>query len=156
MAVLIFLPDKNDPGRRLHKILKDALSGREANLCCSIDELSGCLRMDLNHYRIAVLYLKTRRDLLNILPFGNLFEDVKLILILPDGDPLTVSQAHRLRPRFITYIDNPFKDLGMVLKQMVRLYDDNEISNEQINKTIKKQKQLSQRQSALAKKGVLL
>ena len=124
MEVLLYLPEKKGAGARLLKIAKVILAGQEIKLCQSIKDLSRCLHQQIAHFRIAVLYLETRRDLLDVQSLSDCLGDMKLILVLPDGDPLTVSQAHTLRPRFITYKDYSFDDLGMVLKQMVNLYQD--------------------------------
>lgn len=150
MAVLLLFPKEKGSGMDLHKLVKNVLSGHESKLCHSIRDLSHCLRQEIGHYRIAVLYLGTRRELSDIMPLSDYMEDMKLILVLPDGDPLTVSQAHRLRPRFITYIDNPFNNVGTVLKQMMHLYDDNRNADRQRDTAINKT-----RSRSLAKKEVL-
>lgn len=135
MAVLLYFPEKQGAGARLHTIVKDVLRGRKIKLCHSINDLSRCLHQQIAHFRIAVLYLETRRDLLDVLSLSDCLEDMKLILVLPDADPLTVTQAHALRPRFITYNDDSFDDLGIVLAKMTQLYRDPEDDSEGAMKT---------------------
>ena len=122
MAILFYLPEKKEAGARLYKIVKNVLAGKEIKLCKTIKDMTKCLHQKIAHFRIAVLYLETRRDILDVQSLSEYLGDVKLILVLPDGDPLTISQAHLLRPRFITYKDDPFDDLGTVLAKMTELY----------------------------------
>lgn len=122
MAVLLYLPEKKEAGARLYKIVKHVLEGQKIKVCKTVKDLQSCLTQKIAHFRIAVLYLETRRDILDIQSLSDYLGDMKLILVLPDGDPLTISQAHLLRPRFITYKDDPFDDLRIVLAKMTELY----------------------------------
>lgn len=124
MAILLYLPEKNEAGARLHRIVRNILSDRNIEMFDSIDDMSQRLHEPIPDLKIAVLYLATKHDLLEIQSLSNFLWDIRLILVLPDEDPGTISQAHLLRPRFIAYADHPFDDLGVVLKQMVRIYHD--------------------------------
>jgi hypothetical protein len=46
------------------------------------------------------------------------FRDVRIILVLPDTEEQTIAMAHRLRPRFLTYIDSNIAALGTVVSKM--------------------------------------
>ncbi|MFH1034614.1 MAG: hypothetical protein V1806_08915 [Pseudomonadota bacterium] len=49
-----------------------------------------------------LLAAATARELQDILGLSELLQGVPLILVLPDGEPATVSGGHRLRPRLLT------------------------------------------------------
>lgn len=53
--------------------------------------------------------LETRRDL---------FGGVRLLLVLPDDSAETVALAHRLRPAYITYVDEGGSDVLAVLERL--------------------------------------
>jgi hypothetical protein len=44
---------------------------------------------------------------------------VKLILIVPDQDDETLTNAHKLRPRFLSFSKNDFSDAASVLAKMI-------------------------------------
>ena len=54
---------------------------------------------------------------------GDLLQELKLVLILPDDDQDTIVKAHTLRPRYLSWVDQNFIDIGAVLRRMVDLYD---------------------------------
>jgi hypothetical protein len=49
-----------------------------------------------------------------------LIQNNKSIIVLPDQTPETVSMGHTLYPRFISYLDSDFKDIGSVLGKVIR------------------------------------
>ncbi len=68
---------------------------------------------------IAVIYATNRRELSKILAIQNLLFDIHIILILPDTKNETITNGHKLHPRFLSYVDSDFKDVTAVLKKMI-------------------------------------
>jgi hypothetical protein len=66
---------------------------------------------------IVVIMAKENRELLDIESMGHLFHGYRLVLIVPDEEAI-LKTAHRLRPRFITYLDGDFSELPPVLRKM--------------------------------------
>ena len=52
---------------------------------------------------------------MNILELSELLHDRRIILVLPDSEPETVSLGHILRPRFITYGDSDYMDVSAIM-----------------------------------------
>ncbi len=71
-------------------------------------------------HRIILILAESSQDLCKILPYRNLLEDRSVILILPDSEKDTMTQALSLYPRYIDYIQNGLEDVYMVLKKMVQ------------------------------------
>lgn len=140
MAVILYLPEHNGAGARLHRIVKEVLSERNIEWFGSLNEMSQRLHEPIPDVKIAILYLTNKQDLLRVCAMGDFLGDIRLILVLPDGNPETISKAHLLRPRFITYVDNSFDDLGLVLKQMYHLYGDVKEKEALEDLALKKQK----------------
>ena len=61
----------------------------------------------------------TRQELLDLKAMWSLFEDLRTILILPDGEKETVAMAHTMRPRFISCGDRDLRDVKAVLEKMM-------------------------------------
>ena len=57
----------------------------------------------------------------------DLLIDIRLIIILPDRQADTIEIAHALHPRFLSYIDNNFKDVNVVLNRMIGFLKYNQV-----------------------------
>ena len=68
---------------------------------------------------ILVLLADTRERLEDLTGLGDLLEDNRLILVVPDGEPGTLSAAHRLFPRFVTPVADRYDDLCCVIDRMI-------------------------------------
>jgi hypothetical protein len=70
--------------------------------------------------RIFLLLASNRKDLSAVQSIRSLLSDAPVIVVLPDRDTDTITQGHRLRPRFLTYIDSDFVELAGVLVKMAK------------------------------------
>jgi hypothetical protein len=61
------------------------------------------------------LVAPTQHDLNRILQLQDLLDGLHLLLVLPDQETDTISRAHRLRPRFLTYADSDLAEITAVL-----------------------------------------
>jgi hypothetical protein len=124
MALILYLPLTEGPGKRLHTIVKRAASKRNIELYQSIQELSERLHRPVLDVKVAVLLATDREILLEVTYLGNLLNMMRIILILPDHDPATIAKGHLLRPRFIAWLDDDFSQVETCLIKMLSLYDD--------------------------------
>jgi len=74
---------------------------------------------------VAVLFAGTMQDLLALKSIWELLQDMRTILILPDGSEETVAVAHTMRPRFISYGDRDLHAVTAVLEKMTGLRIEN-------------------------------
>lgn len=77
------------------------------------------LRHPLDDPAIAVLVADSTEDLGELLVLRHLFRNVRIILVLPDSEPRTISKGHDLHARFLTYIDSDPVEVALVLRKMV-------------------------------------
>ena len=68
-------------------------------------------------------------QLRDVLSIRHLFDNIKIVLILPDRKNETIVIGHKLRPRFLSYTDGDFKDIAAVLKKMLTVLN---FSNEKL------------------------
>ncbi len=71
-------------------------------------------------HRIILILAASPGDLAQILPFQDLLVNHPVILILPNSETDTMTQALSLYPRYIDYIQNDLKDVFPVLKKMIK------------------------------------
>ena len=68
---------------------------------------------------VGLLVASTHKELAEILSIHYLLRNMKIVLILPDKTEATISKGHSLRPRYLGYMEDDFRDVGAVLKKMV-------------------------------------
>lgn len=68
----------------------------------------------------AVVCAATEKEFSSFVSMREELEGIRLILILPDEEPETISNAHLLTPRFLSYIDSDFIDVAAVLGNILR------------------------------------
>ncbi len=112
-------------GRRLQKAVESVLSNQHMEVLRSIKELSKRLLRIPNEIAVAVLLADSKNQLSELLSLNNLLDDIRIILILPNRDRDTISKGHLLLPRFLSYTDGDFADVGAVLKKMIENLDKN-------------------------------
>lgn len=123
MAVIFYRSIADDTARRLQEAIEAGVSDGKSEIFESIKGLSDRFRHPARSECIAILLIMTRAELREILLIKDLFDDVRVILILPDKLSETISIAHKLRPRFLSFIDSDFKDVSTVLEKMLRLVE---------------------------------
>lgn len=69
---------------------------------------------------VAVALLASSEELEALLPLREISMDIPLILVLPDSRPETISLGHRLRPRFLGFLQNDFSEVTAVLAEVLK------------------------------------
>ncbi|MCP4576752.1 MAG: hypothetical protein GY846_10765 [Deltaproteobacteria bacterium] len=119
MKLISYLPLENRVAERLQEVLEATVLTDEIEIYRTIESLAGRLRQPGTDQMIAVLLAAAGKDLSDILSIRELFEDIKIILILPDGERSTISGGHKLYPRFVCCADSDFSDVAAVLGKML-------------------------------------
>lgn len=123
MASIVYTPSLNEMERRFLALLEMAIPKKTFEICHSIGELSTRLGMPLSNIKVAIFFAVTQTEITRILSLGDLMTDVKSILVLSDEDKDTMTKVHKLRPRYVTWLDSDPIDIVTVTKKMVDLYD---------------------------------
>ena len=69
-------------------------------------------------FSAVVLMVANKEELLELLTIQKMFEDTKIIFVLPDSSETLIQSALKLYPRYITYIGQSFTALTEVLMKM--------------------------------------
>jgi hypothetical protein len=118
MKIILYLPWTDGIGKRLFGMIEKLVVADEIEIFRTVDSLARRLKQPVFDLKITVLLTTTRQELSEILLIKDLFQDIRIILILPDGDSETLSMGHTLYPRFISYIDSDFEDVAVALSKM--------------------------------------
>ena len=102
------------------KVVDSVVPRENIETCQDIECLSARLRKPFDGETVVVLLLPANRDeLQRIISIKHLLENVRAIVVAPNQEAETVSMAHMLRPRFLTYAGEDLRTLTSVLYKMM-------------------------------------
>jgi 3-phosphoglycerate kinase len=86
----------------------------------TINDLSQGLRLPIEDSGVAVLFISDQGNLKKILSIRHLFQNIRIILVLPSKEAEIITLAHQLRPRFLTDIHTDLAEITEVLRKMLK------------------------------------
>ena len=120
MKLLLYARNDQKASKWLHGRI-EAMVSREAREDCSdLASLRRRLCRPRNGLAIAVLVAATGEELLGFLAMRDLLDDLRIILVLPDRSKETIAAAHRMAPRFLSYVDSGPEEVEAVLERMLQ------------------------------------
>ena len=121
MTILLFTSQVNESARRLHRVLEERLPGHRKRVHFSLEDLVLRIRQRQGENLLGIILASGPQDLSDLMLVQDVLKDLRFILIVPDQDERTVSRAHALRPRYISYRDGTFEDVVAVAEKMIGL-----------------------------------
>ena len=120
MKIFLYSKVGDQSGDILEKLIKTHLPEVEMAVYKTIDDLSQSLRHPTEDSGVAILLVSNQGDLQNILSIRHLFQNIRIILLLPSKETEIITLAHQLRPRFLTNINTDLAEITAVLKKMLK------------------------------------
>jgi hypothetical protein len=120
LKILLYLPHEDAIGDRLLRTIEGLAINKKIEIYRKIYLLTQRLTEPTYDIDVSILMIPNKKQLTGILLICELLRDIKTILILPDRERDTISRGHELYPRFVSYIDSDFNDLGAILENMVK------------------------------------
>ena len=120
MKVLLYSTASEAIVERAKTVLQSSVSDG-IEVYQTINDLSLRLR-GAKDTAIVILLVGNREDFLDLLAIRHLFRNIRIIVVVPDTGHETIAMAHRLRPRYLTYIDGNFLGLSAVVNKMSEGY----------------------------------
>jgi hypothetical protein len=118
MKTLFYIPAKLDDLSRIYRLILILDRRIFFEIFRTLDSLEERISKQKKIFSSTVLYITDKEDLHDLVDRGDMFSNTKLILILPDHDNDTISIAQTLSPCFLTFVDNDFTDIRVVLSSM--------------------------------------
>jgi hypothetical protein len=122
MNLLVYARSPEGLRERWPKLFQDSIPSYGIEIYRTMGTFVHRLQHPPEHF-IIILVLTDRKELLEILSIRHWLEGSRLILIVPDQEEETLKAAHRLRPRFLTYLENDFSQVLRVLNKMAANFE---------------------------------
>ena len=123
MKLLFYAANKSGETESLQRLVEEMVPKDNLEIYSTFLSLSRRLRQPSCNLNTAVLAIGSRQELREIVTLRDLLSDIRLILIVPDRGRDTISKAHSLAPRFLTYMDTDFEEVRVVLVKMLHSAD---------------------------------
>jgi hypothetical protein len=118
MHLFIYAPPLNVACQRMLKNLQNLDSVSYIEYFASLETLLDHLRRPLGALCICILMPENHSELYELNQMRHLLRDIRIILVLPDRLPTTISDGHALRPRYVSYADGHLADVEAVVNKM--------------------------------------
>lgn len=119
MNLFLYAPEMPDSWEGMEKALATTvMPDGTFEVFRTINDLSRKLRKPKSDLIIVVLFPSDRDDMLDILNMRHLFRNTRVILAIPDLDKETIALAHRMRPRYLTYVYGNLPAIRTVIDNM--------------------------------------
>lgn len=125
MKILFYLPEPAATDQRFQRLVDQVNLKATAEVIRTLNHLDLRLRQPKYDLAFAVLFAQSTQGLEDLMRLGDLLNDLKIILILPDKDRETVLRGHKIFPRFVTDISDDFWMLEAVIEKMLNNLDPN-------------------------------
>jgi hypothetical protein len=119
MGTLFYAPADNVKCEKILDAVKRLNLSEKMEVCRTIEGLSRRLHQPTYNLSVCLFCMPTQRAFLEICSIYPWLDYLRVILILPDRKRETVSSAHKLMPRFISYMDDNPATVLAVLKKMI-------------------------------------
>ncbi len=118
--ILLYGPSRHRGSGKFQSMLRSLVGEERMEIFDRIEAFSQRLKKPRGNVNIAVLMAPTKGALRDIISLGELLLDLRIILIVPDMKPETVSTAHQIAPRFVTDCGSDLQTTKKVLQKMLR------------------------------------
>ncbi|WP_319575524.1 hypothetical protein [uncultured Desulfobacter sp.] len=122
MNLIVFIhPEAGQCGAALRKAIRGLPEQVKTTWFSDFDKLEDQLNLpeSFNSPQVYLLLMDTLESLETLSSMIPCFEDRRVLLVLPDQSPDTISRALKFRPRFFTGPSDQFDDLCAVIKKLL-------------------------------------
>ncbi len=125
MKVVLYANGGNAPAsRNLKRIIETCVPSNSLEVYGSRHDFAQRIYHIPRNIDIAVLFAQNQDQLSELISLKDFLVDVRMILILPDREHLTVIKGHTLLPNYTSYIDSNEADVASVLNKMISSQND--------------------------------
>lgn len=103
--------------------IAERIPGARVEFCRNLVALSERLRKPSYESTVLVILVADKGDLEDISSLKQFLWELRIILVLPDGDDATIALAHSLRPRLVSKYGDDLENVMAVLNKMIDDYN---------------------------------
>jgi len=122
--LIFYTRDWGKAAEKLQRVLQRVMARKGIEIYRSLRSLRHRLQHPPDQSFVVVLLAADREEILNFHSLSPWLAAARLVLIVPDQTEETLKGAHRLRPRFFTYLDSNFSELSAVIGRMAQNLED--------------------------------
>ncbi len=119
MSVLLYAGETTGRVKELLGLIEKEIPEEEIELHTSIEDLTQRLRRPKRNLAIIILVAVTAKELENLLLIRDFFDDLPIILVLPDKARKSLLRGQKLFPRFVTDMEGDLSEVALVLKHLL-------------------------------------
>jgi hypothetical protein len=120
MKVVLYANEKNESAsKRLQTVIENCIPSNCLEVFGSSRDFARRIYQIPRKIDVAVLFAQNQDQLFELISLKEFLSDVRIILILPDREHLTVRRGHTLFPKYTSYIDSNATDVASVLNKMI-------------------------------------
>jgi hypothetical protein len=120
MKVVLYANEGNEPAsKRLQNVIETCVPANSLEVFGSSRDFAKRIYQIPRKIDVAVLFAQNHDQLFELISLKDFLNDVRIILILPDREHLTVKRGHTLFPKYTSYIDSNATDVASVLNKMI-------------------------------------
>jgi hypothetical protein len=120
MNVVLYANERNEAAsKRLQNLIETCVPSNCLEVFGSRHDFAQRIYQIPRKIDVAVLFAQNQDQLSELVSLKDFLVDVRIILILPDREHLTVIKGHALLPNYTSYIDSNAADVASVLNKMI-------------------------------------
>ena len=137
MNLHVYIPTEEINESSLIQLIGERTPQFQIKIFRSIKDFKTRLKKPRYTFTVAIVFAPNRQDISDILSLDHLLRDIKIILVISHDNHGTLSMAHILRPRFISYFSFSSKEIDSgeitsVLQKMLMHQTSLTYSNENV------------------------
>ncbi len=125
MKTVLYANGCKSLGEELKNMIHAQVTGTQVENYNSIELLSQTLRQPLNNVSVVILLATSKDELTQFNSINPLFDNSRVILMLPDRKKDTLSLGLKFKTSFVSYIDSNLQDVASVLGQIQKKTKEN-------------------------------
>lgn len=118
MSVFFLMSRPSERGLELQNALGPVVAGGRLEVYSDIGGFEARMHRPKTPPALAIIWDPAREVLLALEAMRDLLTGLRILLVLPDGGAETVALAHRLRPAYVSYVDEGIAEIVAVLGRL--------------------------------------
>ncbi len=119
MKLYVYAPKNLATSTRLEKVLNKHKAIINISFFREFDVFIQQFKQPAGIDAVIVILISNTETLSLFYSYFDLLEGTQIILVLPNRELKTLTQAHLLRPRYLSFTDTDLSDIEQVLKKML-------------------------------------
>jgi len=125
MQLLIYIPTEEIRETSLVQLIEDRTPQFQIKIFRAIEDFKDKLKEPRFEFTAAIVFAPDRQDISDVLSLEHFLRDIQMILIISHENHGTLSMAHYLRPRFISYFSLFTKEIntGEIISVLKKMFE---------------------------------